>query len=71
MSKRGLLITFEGGEGSGKSTQIKEVKKYLVKQGFKVEVYREPGSTDAGEAIRQVLLDPKLKKMEWQNPAHT
>jgi len=66
MRKRGLLITFEGGEGSGKSTQIKEVKKYLVKQGFKVEIYREPGSTDAGEAIRQVLLNPKLKKMEWQ-----
>ena len=66
MKKRGLFITFEGGEGSGKSTQIKETAQYLKKKGFKVEVYREPGSTDAGEAIREILLNPKLKAMVWQ-----
>lgn len=64
--KKGLFITFEGGEGSGKSTQIKEVAKYLKKRGFAVEVYREPGSTMTGEAIRQILLDTRLNKMVWQ-----
>ena len=66
MKKCGFFITFEGGEGSGKSTQIKEAAKYLKKKGFQIEVYREPGSTDVGEAIRNVLLNPKLKSMVWQ-----
>lgn len=66
MKKRGLFITFEGGEGSGKSNQIKEVAKYFKKRGEQVEIFREPGSTEAGEAIREVLLNPKLKKMVWQ-----
>lgn len=66
MKKRGFFITFEGGEGSGKSTQIKEAAKYLRKKGFQVEIYREPGSTTVGEAIRNVLLNPKLKSMVWQ-----
>lgn len=66
MKKKGFFITFEGGEGSGKSTQIKETAKYLKKKGFAVEIYREPGSTAAGEAIREILLNPKLKSMVWQ-----
>ena len=66
MKKCGFFITFEGGEGSGKSTQIKEAAKYLKKKGFQIEVYREPGSTDVGVAIRNVLLNPKLKSMVWQ-----
>ena len=66
MKKRGFFITFEGGEGSGKSTQIKQASKHLKEKGFQVEVYREPGSTDVGEAIRNVLLNPKLKSMVWQ-----
>lgn len=64
--KRGLFITFEGGEGSGKSTQIKEVAKFLKRAGYKVETFREPGSTKTGEAIREVLLNPKLKSMTRQ-----
>lgn len=66
MKKRGLFITFEGGEGSGKSTQIREVAAYLKKKGYSVELYREPGSTAAGEAIREILLNPELKTMVWQ-----
>lgn len=66
MKKRGILITFEGGEGSGKSTQIREVAKFLKKNGFQIELYREPGSTQAGEEIRKILLNPDLKKMAWQ-----
>src|SRR5438128_1376132 len=66
MKKKNLFITFEGGEGSGKSTQIKEVAKYLKKNGYRVEIYREPGATVTGEAIRQVLLNPKLKNVTPQ-----
>lgn len=66
MKKHGLFISFEGGEGSGKSTQIQEVAKYFKRKKRQVEIYREPGSTEAGEAIRAVLLNPTLKKMAWQ-----
>ncbi len=66
MKKKGLLITFEGGEGSGKSTQIRETASYFKRKGYKVEIFREPGSTAAGEAIREILLNPKLKTMVWQ-----
>lgn len=57
--KRGRFITFEGAEGSGKSTQIKMLEEYLRKSGFKVLVLREPGSTALSEDLRNVLLDKK------------
>ena len=57
--KRGLLITFEGAEGSGKSTQIKLLADYLTQRNFKVLVLREPGSTTFSEGIRKILLDKK------------
>jgi len=56
---RGLFITFEGGEGSGKSTHIEFLKKFLQKKGLKVAVFREPGSTELGEIIRKILLNFK------------
>lgn len=62
MSK-GIFITFEGGEGAGKSTQIKFMASYFRKKGRKVLVVREPGSTPIGEQIRNILLHPKNKKM--------
>lgn len=62
MSK-GIFITFEGGEGSGKSTQIQFVASYFRKKGRKVLVVREPGSTPIGEQIRKILLHPKNKAM--------
>ena len=61
--KSGLFITFEGPEGSGKSTHIKLLKEYLDSKGLEVEVYREPGSTDIGERIRDILLDVNSKRM--------
>src|SRR5215831_8355519 len=57
----GKLITLEGGEGAGKSTVLETVRGELAARGIDVLVTREPGGTPAGEAIRAVLLDPKLR----------
>lgn len=54
--KRARLITFEGGEGSGKSTQIAMLADHLQKQGKSVVCFREPGSTSVSEQIRDILL---------------
>ena len=51
-----LFITFEGGEGSGKSTHIKFLADFLRKKGLSVAVFREPGSTTLSENIRKILL---------------
>ena len=53
---RGTFITFEGGEGAGKSTQIIQLAEMLRKQGCTVIVTREPGGSPGAEAIRHVLL---------------
>lgn len=51
------IISFEGIEGVGKSTQINLLKDYLESKNYIVEIYREPGSTPVGEKIRDILLD--------------
>ena len=53
--KRGLLITFEGSEGSGKTTQISRLSMRFEDAGFDVVCTREPGGTDIGEEIRHLL----------------
>lgn len=55
-TKRGLFITFEGGEGAGKSSQIKRLEEKLSKAKHNFIVTREPGGTAGAEAIRHVLL---------------
>jgi dTMP kinase len=55
---KGLFITFEGGEGCGKSTQLKILEAHLEAKGYEVVTTREPGGTPAAEAIREFLLDP-------------
>ena len=55
----GLFITFEGPEGSGKTTQIRRLADWLGEQGRNVLTTREPGGTRIGEAIREVLLEPR------------
>lgn len=57
--KRGIFITFEGAEGSGKSTQIKLLAQYLKKNNYKVLILREPGSTRLSEGLRKILLDKR------------
>ncbi len=56
-----MLITFEGIDGSGKSTQIALLRDKLTDKGFKVSVFREPGGTDISEMIRGMLLKPELE----------
>ncbi|MGV2496347.1 dTMP kinase [Pelagerythrobacter aerophilus] len=55
---RGRFIAFEGGEGTGKSTQAKMLADTLAARGIDVELTREPGGTPGAEAIRGLLLDP-------------
>jgi dTMP kinase len=57
----GRLITLEGGEGAGKSTVLATVRDLLAERGCEVIVTREPGGTPAGEAIRNILLDPSYR----------
>ncbi len=56
---KGKFITFEGSEGSGKSTQSKLLSRYLKRKGFGVVYLREPGCTKVSEKIRKILLDHK------------
>ena len=55
----GLFVSFEGGEGSGKSTQTELLKEYLESIGKKVLLTREPGGTPLGKQLREILLDNK------------
>ena len=61
MKSKGFLITFEGGEGSGKSTHADLLKVHLEDKGFKVLLLREPGGTDTGEKLRKILLQGRRK----------
>ncbi len=54
--KNGFFIVFEGGEGTGKSTQIHSLKKFLADKNFEVVLSWEPGGTPIGSAIREILL---------------
>lgn len=56
---KGILITFEGSEGCGKSTQARLLYRYLRDKGYPVVYLREPGDTKVGEKIRKILLDPQ------------
>jgi dTMP kinase len=53
-----LFITFEGVEGSGKTTQIRRLKRYLVQRGIRCKVTREPGGCTISEKVRKILLNP-------------
>lgn len=56
--RRGLFVSFEGGDGAGKSTQLAAVAEILTRQGVDVVATFEPGDTGPGRSIRTILLDP-------------
>ncbi len=61
---KGIFITFEGIEGSGKSTQAQLIRDLLIGMGFEVVLTREPGGSPIGEKIREILLDSSNREME-------
>lgn len=59
----GKFIVFEGPDGSGKTTILKKVNEVLTNQGYKVNVFREPGGTKISEKIRDIIIDNDNKEM--------
>jgi dTMP kinase len=59
--KRGVFVTFEGIDGSGKTTQAKLLYASLKKEGWPVVLFREPGGTRVAEKLRHILLNEKLE----------
>jgi dTMP kinase len=65
----GIFIAFEGVEGAGKGTQIQMAEAHLRAAGHDVLVTREPGGTELGEKIREILLDPGTGKVDARSEA--
>lgn len=64
-----LFVTIEGPEGSGKTSAMRIVKEKLENVGYSVVTTREPGGTEIGEQIRNVILDPKNTEMDSRTEA--
>lgn len=69
MKGRGLFITLEGGEGSGKTTVIEELGRALEQRGIPYVITREPGGIEIAEKIRGIILDPMHTAMEGRTEA--
>ncbi len=63
---RGRLISVEGSDGAGKSTQLERMRRWLGEQGLEVRGYREPGGTAVSEEVRRLLLDPAHKALRGE-----
>ena len=59
---QGKFITFEGGEGTGKSTQLRLINDYLSTQGMKTVITKEPGGTPVGIELRRLLVEGEVDK---------
>lgn len=66
---RGRFITFEGGEGSGKSTQAPRLAERLIDAGIAVTLTREPGGTGGADAIRALLVEGEASRWDPQSEA--
>lgn len=67
--KKGLFITFEGPDGSGKTTVSKAVADKLLAEGYQVRYTREPGGSAISEKIRDIILDPANTEMDPRTEA--
>ena len=64
---KGLFITLEGGDGAGKSTQIRNIERFFSEKGLVVVHTREPGGTAISEKLRDILLDNQNTEMTAWN----
>ena len=62
--REGYFISFEGGDGSGKSTHIQILREFLEERGYDVILTREPGGTPISEKIRSIILDKANSEMD-------
>lgn len=69
MIKKGIFITFEGPDGSGKTTVSTSVYQKLLDEGYDAIYTREPGGIDIAEQIRKVILDPANTAMDYRTEA--
>jgi len=69
MEKKGRFISFEGPDGSGKTTVSTAVYQKLLSEGYDIIYTREPGGIDIAEQIRKVILDPKNTAMDYKTEA--
>jgi dTMP kinase len=69
MTEKGIFISVEGGDGSGKSTQFENIRKYFAERGTEAIFVREPGGTRIGEKIRKILLDRENEEMTSETEA--
>ncbi len=68
MKKQGNLYIFEGGEGAGKTTLVKNLAKVLTEKGHEVVVTREPGGTPYAEEVRESLIKKRTNAAEYPTP---
>lgn len=61
--RKGLFISVEGSDGSGKSTQIRNIKRFFEDKNIDIVFTREPGGTPIGEKLREIILDRNLREM--------
>jgi len=69
LERRGAFIVFEGVEGAGKGTQIRMAREFLEQEGYEVLVTREPGGTELGERLRELILDKELGSIDARTEA--
>jgi dTMP kinase len=65
----GVFVCFEGGEGSGKSTQSRRLASWLEEQGYAVVLTFEPGDTEVGRQVRTIVLSPETGKLSHRTEA--
>lgn len=69
MNVAGLFITFEGGEGAGKTTVLQAISEQLLNKGYDIVTTREPGGIRIAERIRNIILTPEHEEMDGRTEA--